>query len=246
MVPKIPVWVAFAAIIAHSATSTHAQAEVKQPAFVSKVGGKGVTLSSGTKKVPIQVQTLLASGDRVTASEGSFVEVTYLADGCIVRAANGRSITVSGASPCAAAETPKVDDQALAQQAASTDSQSNIEPAATDTVPAEVTEVRGPVARANLGEGLVDVGVGQMLKEGDTVFAGQNSAVTLYFLDPKCYYTVEAETYFTITDDPPCRRAAALPLALGAAALGAGGLAVVLLDDDDDDDDDEDRPVTAD
>jgi hypothetical protein len=237
----------YTAVAAFLAASIASQADASEPAYVSKVEGKGVTLSRGQEKLPLQVQTLLSSGDRVTAAAGSFVEVTYLEDGCILKAANGRSITISGASPCGAAEVPRSLEETQALRATAGQSEAVIEPAAADAVPAEVSEVTGPLARANLGKGLVSIKAGQRLNEGDTVFAGQDSTVTLYFIDPKCYYTLQPETYLQITADPPCRDAAPPPeagnvgaaAALGAVALGGGAAALIILTGDDDDDNDD-------
>jgi hypothetical protein len=240
---------AYAALFACLAVAVSSQANAAEPAFISKVGGKGVTLSKGEETVPVRVQTLLSSGDRVTAAKGSSVEVTYL-DGCTLKVANGKSITVSAVSPCAAAEATQPVTETQALEVASGEAEENIEPAAT-AGSVEVTDITGPLARGNLGEGLVDLNVGMVLEQGDTVFAGQSSTVTLYFVDPKCSYTLPPETFLEITDDPPCREEAAVPpegnaaaaAAVGAAALGGGAIAVFLLTQDDDDDD-RDRPAT--
>ena len=245
-----------------TATTLPTQALAGEPAFVSRIGGSGVTLSRGEATLPIGVQTLLSRGDRVTAPAGSSVEVTYLEDGCILKAANGRSITVSDTSPCAAPEA--------ARSEAATQAQLDGQPA-TDIVPvaaqpgsAQVVDATGPLARANLGQGLQDVRPGMVLKPGDTVFAGQNSTITLQFTDAGCSYTLPAETYLQIGPSPPCvpSERAAQPeqpsrpapqaqdddygLALAALVVVGGGAAAAgfLLASGEDDDDDDQTPVT--
>ena len=234
------------------ASMVPAQAVAGEPAFVSRIGGKGVTLSRGGETLPVTVQTLLERGDRVTAGEGSSVEVIYLEDGCILKVTNGRSITVSDVSPCAAAEATKPATETQALTAAPGKAEAEIVPAAM-AGSVEVTDVTGPLARGNLGEGLVDLNAGMVLKEGDTVFAGQSSTVTLYFVDPKCSYTLPPETFLEITSAAPCRDGAVVPpkgnagaaAAVGAAALAGGAVAVFLLiGEDDDDDDGGGTPVT--
>lgn len=257
--------VAFTALSALLAVAASSQAGAAETAFVSRIGGKGVTLSKGQETFAVNVQTLLSSGDRVTAADGSFVEVTYLEDGCILRATNGRSIAVSGASPCAAeAKTPEGETEA--QLADQTDA--DIVPAAAQAGSARVTDATGPLARANLGQGLVDLRAGMILKPGDTVFAGQGSTITLQFPDAGCSYTLPADTYLQVGPSPPCvpsvdlarqdTSSATAPilengddaaLALAGLAIVGGGAAVAAIlltgdDDEDDDGDDRSAPVT--
>jgi hypothetical protein len=259
--------VVFTALSALLAVAASSQADAAETAFVSRIGGKGVTLSKGQETFAVKVQTLLSSGDRVTAAYGSFVEVTYLEDGCILRATNGRSITVSGASPCAAAaKTPEGETEA--QLADQRDADADIVPAAAQASSARVTDATGPLARANLGQGLVDLRAGMVLKPGDTVFAGQGSTITLQFPDAGCSYTLPAETYLQVGPSPPCvpsvdlarqdTSSATAPIlenvddaALAIAGLtivgGGAAVAAILLTGDDDEGDDGDgrsAPVT--
>jgi hypothetical protein len=236
------------------ALAAPAVAVAQELAFVSSIGGDAVTLLRGEDKLRVGIQTLLLRGDRVTAPSGNFVEVTYLGDGCILRVANGRSVTVSSASPCAATDANGSEGEVQAEgpDQASTE----IVPAAAQAGAARVMDATGPLARANFGQGLVELRAGMVLKLGDTVFAGQSSTITLEFTDAGCSYTLPAETYLEIGPNAPCVPAeglaqqdtssAAAPqtedddddLALAAAVLiGGGGAAVaafLLIGEDDD------------
>jgi hypothetical protein len=225
-----------------------------EPAYVTRIGGYNVTVERGAERVPVRVQMLLSTGEVVTAGENSFVEVRYLADGCILKVSNGRSLVVAGSSPCAAPEkSTKVKTEVAAVEPVA--AQETYTPAAKDDVIARVTNKTGPLTRANLGEGLVDIKTGEKLKLGDTVFAGQNSSITLYYPKANCEYVVPAENFLAIKDVAPCRKAAVPPeagsagaagadvgLAIGAVAVLGGGaaLAALLLTEDDD------EPVTPD
>ena len=73
-----------------------------------------------------------------------------------------------------------------------------------------------------MGDGMVDASVGDSLKAGDEVFAGPNSAVTLFFAVPQCSYTVAASTVYKVTEVAPCRAAAGLEgVGAGAAVTSA-------------------------
>ena len=176
-----------------------------EPAMVNKVVGKNVTWQHGDASAAPRVQTILAPGDRLTAGKGSFIEVEYLADSCKVRVDAGGSLVISETSPCAAAAQKPVEEP-------------KIVPASTGAV--EVRAKEGPFTRVNMGDGMVDASVGESLKAGDEVFAGPNSAVTLFFAVPQCSYTVAASTVFKITEVAPCQAAAGLP-AVGAGAAAA-------------------------
>ena len=232
-------------------------AMASETAFVTKHGGTGLSISRGENNLALRGQMPLAVKDRVVTGKDSFVEVRYIADGCVIRVANGNSLVIAKASPCAAEpESAKLDAQRAETEAAP----AVITPAAADRdeIVADVTSKSGPRTLANVGEGLGDLKSGTRLQAGDTVFAGQESSVTLYFLDEKCEYVVEAETFLIIDDVAPCRAAGQVPeqetastttsaetgvaLGLGAVAIGAGGVAVLLLSGDDGDDND--NPVT--
>ncbi|MEI6535348.1 MAG: hypothetical protein WCN98_08425 [Verrucomicrobiaceae bacterium] len=178
-----------------------------EPAVVSKVNGKNVTWQHGEKAAAPRVQTLLVAGDRVSAGKGSFVEVEYLADSCKVRVDAGGSLVISETSPCAAkAQKPAAEPRVV--------------PASVGAV--EVTDKTGPFTRVNMGDGMVDASVGDSLKAGDEVFAGPNSAVTLFFAVPQCSYTVAASTVYKVTEVAPCRAAAGLEgVGAGAAVTSA-------------------------
>lgn len=201
--------------------------------FVSKISGKGVSLSRGQEQVPARVQTLLESGDRVKAADGSFVDVIYLADGCVLRIEAGKSVVLPSSSPCALDAEDKTAN--ITPQPAESDVK--VVPAAAEEDIARISEYSGPLARANLGQGLVDVSSGLPLKVGDTVFAGQSTSVTLYFVKSNCSYTLEPETYLRIEATAPCETSATPPkpaaqgmgLALGAIAILGGGAAAVFL-----------------
>ena len=190
-----------------SATAAFADESV----MVNKVVGKNVTWQHGDASAAPRVQTLLAPGDRLTAGKGSFIEVEYLADSCNVRVDAGGSLVISETSPCAAAAQKSVEEP-------------KIVPAAAGAV--EVTAKEGPFTRVNMGEGMVDASVGDSLKTGDEVFAGPNSAVTLFFAVPQCSYTVAASTVFKVTEVAPCQAAAGLP-AVGAGAAAATSASLV-------------------
>lgn len=219
-----------------------------EPAFVNRVGGYNVTVRRGADDVPVRVQMLLSAGERITAGEESFVEVRYLSDGCILKVANGRSLVVAPSSPCSTSEAVK---KAATENAAveTVAAQEAAKPAEGDDVIAQVTSKSGPLARANFGEGLVDIQTGAKLKTGNRVFAGQNSSVTLYYLKANCEFVLSAGQYLEIRDTAPCRQAAApkqtapsvsananLGLAIGTVAVigGGGALAVLLLTEEDD------------
>ena len=120
-------------------------------------------------------------------------------------------------------------------------------PAAAGAV--EVSAKSGPDTRVNMGDGLVDASVGDALKDGDEVFAGANSSVTLYFAVPGCSYTVPAGTVYKVSAAAPCEvpataenGAAEAPtdaiqpgviLGAGAAAVGAVALIAITMTDDD-------------
>lgn len=228
-----------------------AVALASETAFVTKHGGTGLTISRGEKNLPLRGQMPLAVKDRVVTGKDSFVEVRYIADDCVIRVANGNSLVIAKSSPCSAGpDSAKLDAHRAETEAAP----AVITPAAAeeDEIVANVTAKSGPRTSVNVGEGLVDLKSGTKLQAGDTVYAGQESSITLYFLDEKCEYVVEAETYLTIDDVAPCRAAGQVPeqgtastttsaetgvaLGLGVAAIGAGGVAVLLLSGDDDDD----------
>jgi hypothetical protein len=120
-------------------------------------------------------------------------------------------------------------------------------PAAAGAV--EVSAKSGPDTRVNMGDGLVDASVGDALKDGDEVFAGSNSSVTLYFAVPGCSYTVSAGTVYKLSAAAPCEvpstaengtteaeTGAVQPgvaLGVGAAAVGTAALIAITMTDDD-------------
>jgi hypothetical protein len=213
-------YVTTAILCAVSATSAFAA----EPAMVSKVAGKNVTWQHGDASAAPRVQTLLAPGDRLTAGKGSYIEIDYLADSCKVRVDAGGSVVISETSPCAAATQKPLEEP-------------KIVPASAGAV--EVTDKTGPFTRVNRGDGMVDLSVGDSLKVGDEVYAGPNSAVTLFFSDTQCSYTVRASAIYKVADEAPCKAAAALPVIGGGAgaattasvvtpgvALGVGAVVV--------------------
>lgn len=222
------------AIVACGFMLSPSTARAAEPAFVSKLGGKGVSVTKGSEKVPVQVQSLLAAGDRVSAGSESFVEVKYLRDGCTIRVSAGNSLVVGAASPCAAsaetAEAPAA--EAKTDMAASLPKDAEIVPTAGEAA-AQVSGVSGSITRINRGTGLMDVTLGETLAQGDTVFAGPGSTVTLYFPSAGCSFMVAEETYIQIPATPPCAANAA---SNGSAATReVAGLTVAGQDDDDDD-----------
>jgi hypothetical protein len=180
-----------------------------EPAIVSKIGGKAVTLQSGDKTATPGVQTLLAPGDKLSAGKSSFIEIKYLADSCVVRVNAGSSAIISDVSPCAAS----------AQKSASVSEKVNIVPASAPVV--EISDKSGPVTRVNRGKGLKDAKVGDSLKPGDEVFAGPNSSVVLYFTEAQCTYKVKGSSVYKVTEKVPCKAAAGAGAGT-AAGLGAG------------------------
>ena len=188
-------------------------ASAAEPAMVSKVDGQAVTLQSGEKSSSPRVQTLLSPGDRLTVGKGSFVDVKYLVDSCIIRVDAGSSITIGDTSPCSAAAV-KTSAEAAAGPAVS-----SIIPAAAGAV--EVSAKNGPVTRVNMGDGLVDASVGDALKDGDEVFAGADSSVTLYFAVPGCSYTVPAGTVYKVSAAAPCEVPATAENGAAEAATGS-------------------------
>lgn len=212
-------------------------------AFVSRYGGNNVTIMRSGQAIPVRVQMLISAGETISTGPESFVEVRYLADGCTLRVASGRSIVVGSSSPCAASKQEK-QTQALAPPATPAEARPR------EDVVARVTDTSGPLTRANFGNGLVELPTGTELRVGHTVFAGQSSTITLYYLKADCEHTVPAENYLAIREPAPCQKAQTddngstsatankdLGLALGATAVLAGGgaLAVLLLTDDEDD-----------
>jgi hypothetical protein len=128
---------------------------------------------------------------------------------------------------------------------------------ANQEVVARVTGTSGPLARANFGNGLVELGSGAELKSGQTVFAGQDSSITLYYYKPGCEFVLSPETYLEIRPDAPCQRAgtpndngsaaaasADLGLAIGGVVLVGGGAAAAVLLLSGDEDEEENNPVT--
>jgi hypothetical protein len=220
-----------------SATATFA-AEL---AMVNRVVGKNVTLQNGEGTLSPGVQTLLVPGDRLTVGKASSIEVKYLADNCIVRVDAGGSITIGDTSSCSAAAV-KTSAEATADPAVP-----SIIPVAAGAV--EVSAKNGTVTRVNMGDGLVEASVGDALKEGDEVFAGANSSVTLYFAVPGCTYTVPAGTFYKVSASAPCEVAATaensateavtdavepgVVLGAGAAAVGTAALIAITMSDDD-------------
>lgn len=226
-------------------------ATAAEPAYVVRIGGTNVTVNRGGEAVPVRVQMLIAAGEVVMAGENSFVEVSYLADGCTLRVANGRSIVVASASPCGVAEETQA---ALAEQAPPKPAERSAAAAPREDGVARVTRKTGPLTRVNFGEGLVELRSGADLKAGHTVFAGQGSTITLYYYKADCEYTVPPENYLEIREEAPCRKAQApakpgspadaqLGLAIGAAALvgGGGAIAFLVLAGEEED---EDQPAT--
>ena len=215
-----------------------------EPAFVSKLGGYDVTIQRGGEAIPVRVQMLLSAGETVRAGPDSFVEVRYLSDGCTLRVANGRSIAVAGSSPCAAAEEQ---EKAKAEEPPAKPSKVSAKAAPKEDVVARVTSRSGPLARANFGNGLVELQTGTELKAGHTLFAGQGSSITIYYYKPDCEYTIAEESYLEIREEAPCKKAttaagsADAGLAIGATLLLGGGAAAafMLLQGEEDD-----RPVT--
>lgn len=180
-----------------------------EPAIVNKIGGKAVTLQSGDKTATPGIQALLIAGDKLSAGKGSFVEIKYLADSCVVRVNAGSSAVVTDVSPCATS----------AQRSAAASEKVNIVPASAPVV--EISDKSGPVTRVNRGKGLTDAKVGDSLKPGDEVFAGPNSSVLLYFTSAQCTYKVKASSVYKVTDKVPCKAAAGAGAGV-AAGLGAG------------------------
>lgn len=180
-----------------------------EPAIVSKIGGKSVLMEHAGKSMPVGVQSLLSSGDRVSAGEGSYVEVEYLADGCTVRVSSGHSMVIGQSSPCAAAavtEAPKpVNAKALPKDA-------NIVPAEAPPETVQVTDASGPITRVNRGDGLADLKPGAGLTAGDAVYAGKGSTITLTFASG-CVHVVPETTFFTIPAAAPCSTAQIVPAA---------------------------------
>ena len=229
-------YVLLAAIMSFSSSAAHAA----EPALVSKIGGKNVVWQHGDQEAAPGIQTLLSPGDRVTVGKGSFVEVEYLSDNCSIRAKEGGSIVISDVSPCSASANKKASSEGASGNAASADAK--VRPTSAGAV--EVTDKKGPVARVNKGNGLIDASVGDSLKDGDEVFAGPHSSVTLYFAASQCSYTVPASSVFKVTSKAPCKApvvaqnggagaAATAGVApgvlLGAGALVVGGAAAVVI-----------------
>lgn len=223
-----------------------------EPAFVSRLGGYDVTITRGGQAIPVRVQMLIKAGETVTAGPDSFVEVRYLADGCTLRVANGRSVVVGTSSPCAA---PKQEEQTRALEPPAKPQAPAAKARPQEEMVARVTGRSGPLTRANFGNGLVELQTGTELKAGNTVFAGQGSTITLYYYKADCQHSVPAENYLEINEDAPCQKAerpnergssatasADLGLAIGAAVVVGGGAAaaVLLLSGEED----EDRPAT--
>ena len=78
------------------------------------------------------------------------------------------------------------------------------------------------------------------LAAGEAVYVGDQSSVTLYFPAAGCEMTVNADDYYEVGTEAPCRTAAAperkaapgdagLGLAIGAAAAAGGALAALAL-----------------
>lgn len=199
-------------------------------AIVKKVGGKSITWQHDDTSSAARVQTLLVAGDKILAGKGSFAEVQFLADNCSIRVEAGSSLAIGEASPCAAASQQKVDAVKAAD--------AKVMPAAVET--AEVMDAKGPVVRVNKGEGMAAAVVGDSLKIGDSVFAGKDSSVSLYFAAAKCSYTVASSTVYAVTDKAPCQASAmnVVPTAdvpsdnsggVDPAVVAAGGIPPVLL-----------------
>ena len=206
-----------------------------EPAFVAKIGGKGVAVVRGAEKTPVQVQTLLSGGDRVVTGEKSFVEVKYLSDGCTVRVGGGNSLVVADASPCAGSEAaaPQATPEKLAEAAGS--GEAKIVPAAAEAGAAQVIGQTGSITRVNRGQGLVELATGTELKAGDLVFAGPGSTVTLHFAAAGCDYIVADETYFQVPAAPPCVASTTAGVAQDGTTRDVAALEVAGQDDDDND-----------
>ena len=215
------------------ASSFSAIAYADEPAIVNKVVGKDVSWQHGDSSSAPKVQTLLNTGDRVSAGKGSFVEVEYLADNCKVRVAAGSSVVIADTSPCSA-------------KSAKADVPVDVKVVPVSTGAVEVSDKKGPVTRVKTGDGMANISVGENLNVGDMVFAGANSSVTLFFTLPQCSYTVSAGTVYKIVEKPPCKAAAAAGgsgaaavgtvagvaptgLALGAGAVVVGGAAIAVI-----------------
>jgi hypothetical protein len=164
-----------------------------EPAFVSGYGGKHVFLLRGSAKVPVDGEMLLVSGDRVQAGKGSHVEVKYIADGCSIKVAEGKSFVIAESSPCLGS----VDE-------AQTNGVGRDVMIAAGGVAARITDRTGPIARVNLGSGLVELKAGMELAVGNSVYVGSKSTVTVFFVRQSCSYTLAAETYLDITEGAPC------------------------------------------
>ena len=205
-----------------------------EPAFVSKLGGKGVSVMKGSETSTVQVQSLLAAGDRVSVGSDSFVDVKYLSDGCTIRVSAGNSLVVGPESPCAASAQNAAAPDAKTDMVSSLPAEAKIVPAAVDAS-AQVAGQSGSITRVNRGTGLVDVTVGEGLAVGDTVFAGPGSTVTLYFPAAGCSYMVAEETYFQVPATPPCTAGTAASNGAGTGTVREEA-ALTVTDDDDDDD----------
>jgi len=201
-----------AAIVCLMSVSAANAAEL---AMVNRVVGKNVTWQNGEGTWSPRVQTLLAPGDRLTAGKASSIEVKYLADNCIIRIDAGGSVMIGDTSPCSAAAV-KTSAEATAELAIP-----SLTPVAAGVV--EVSAKNGAVTLVNMGDGLVEPSLGDPLKEGDEVFAGANSSVTLYFAVPGCTYTVAAGTVYRVSAAAPCEVPATAEN--GAAEAATGGVA---------------------
>lgn len=130
-------------------------------------------------------------------------------------------------------------------------------PAAAEDAIAEVTSFQGSHVLTNQGAGYTGITPGMTLKAGDTVVAGENSEVRLFFAAAQCEYVVPAQTSYIVTNEAPCAKAAVaegnavqgvdtgthVALAAGVAVVAGVGV-VVLVSSSGDDDSGGGKPVS--
>ena len=68
---------------------------------------------------------------------------------------------------------------------------------------AELVKLEGKVS-VNLGDGFAPAKLGMVLKPGDQVLVGTESAASLVYAEPGCVFDVPAASVVTVTDVGPC------------------------------------------
>ena len=112
--------------------------------------------------------------------------------------------------------------------------------------PVQLTDAQGKVL-VNKGSGYNPVGVGELLKLGDSLFVGEEASATILYIEDDCKWEVPPGSVLVIETPSPCQAKAFVPLIPPLAATGlviGGGAAAAAASLSGSDDNNDEEPAS--